>query len=83
MNAVDIFRAPHFRRLKILHELKRNTGLDWRKYLNLDGFNIVKFDEEVIKSPVDEAMSETIKKRYGEVVMKAIHELLLEDAEVN
>ena len=83
MNAIDIFREPYFRRLKILHEIKQTYGYDWSCFLNLDGFDIVKFDEEVIKSPDGEAMSETIKKRYGEVIMSKIHSLITQDGEVN
>ena len=78
MNVVkpDMSAAIH-RRAKLAHEIKRITGCPVDRYLHpIFGFNIVKFDEVVLKSPDGKSCADVLTEKYGVEVCKMFERLL-------
>jgi hypothetical protein len=57
-------------------EFRRIFGLPLREFFdNLAGFNIVKFDDEVVKSG-DDCMRDVVQARWGEPGVSLIYRLI-------
>lgn len=72
----DLIDAFH-RRSKTAQEIQRKTGLPVPRYIHpLLGFDIIKFDEQILRPPDGQSSADVITERYGADVCKMFERLL-------
>jgi hypothetical protein len=72
-------KPPEYGQLLLKHgrEFKSTFGMPLKNYMDLiTGFDIVKFDEEIVKPPDGTSCQQAVKERWGEPAVKLIKSLM-------
>jgi hypothetical protein len=73
---VDFFAKQRQRYIKNAQLFQMIFGVPLKNYWNIAGFDVIKFDETLIKPEEGQSTAEAVRQKYGEEALKLCKDLV-------